>query len=265
MSEKTPPSVIREESLRVLFVHSDVDDFGLNPQEFRIYAHLARRADRKMIAFPHVQTIAEHCLIGRTKTIEALASLAQRGMIEKRKYEGFQNRAYYVITPREQWKNPPESLESSGDELSSKVHVANLESSGDELSLYREEDPYEGDPEHMSDPLEKRPIRTKTEITRPLWLATTKEGRGRSSQFKVGRAWSALKKKPPLEEVLKCLEAWARTKAWQEGFAPGLHRWIADRKFADFPEEEKPESGKVDPKWGQESSKAELDDLFQAD
>src|SRR3989442_15943733 len=46
--------------LKGIFVHSRLDDYGLSPQQFRVYGHLARR-DGKRGAYPSVREIAQVC------------------------------------------------------------------------------------------------------------------------------------------------------------------------------------------------------------
>ena len=64
MSDTQDPGVIvddRGEDFPI-FIHSVLDDLGLDLVVFRIYCHIARRAGRNNVAFPSYHTMAETCL-----------------------------------------------------------------------------------------------------------------------------------------------------------------------------------------------------------
>lgn len=64
----------------LIFIHSSLDDAGLNPKEFRVFAHLSRRASSGS-AWPSIKTIAEVCKISEPRVRLALKTLTDRRFI----------------------------------------------------------------------------------------------------------------------------------------------------------------------------------------
>lgn len=61
------------------FIPSWLDDANLSQAEFRLYAHLCRRADNKTgIAWPSYETIGEVCGMGRATVARTIKSLQNR-------------------------------------------------------------------------------------------------------------------------------------------------------------------------------------------
>lgn len=89
--------------LPIIFIHAELDDADLDPYEFRIYAHLSRRAGRKQFAWPSIEAIGKHCKIGSTKVKDSLEVLQKRGMIIMQKTEGFSTK--YTIKDKQFWVN----------------------------------------------------------------------------------------------------------------------------------------------------------------
>jgi DNA-binding MarR family transcriptional regulator len=96
----------------VLFVHSELDDYGLDAQEFRIYAHLARRANGKTKAYPGITSMAESCRMNRHTVLRVVNSLEELGLIKITKTFGRRNE--YVLTPPSEWKRPNQTGAVSG-------------------------------------------------------------------------------------------------------------------------------------------------------
>ncbi|MDB9518251.1 helix-turn-helix domain-containing protein [Roseofilum reptotaenium CS-1145] len=96
-----------QSSNSIMFVHADLDLYGLKPYEFRIYAHIARRGT----CYSTVKKIAEICKMSVRKTQYALRYLEKQGMIEQ-STENRKGKTYtYTLAPREQWKPPEPSSE----------------------------------------------------------------------------------------------------------------------------------------------------------
>lgn len=96
----------------VLFVHSELDDYGLDSHEFRIYAHLARRANGKARAYPGINSMAESCRMNRHTVIRVISSLEEKGLIRIEKRSGALNQ--YVLTAPSEWKSPEPTGAISG-------------------------------------------------------------------------------------------------------------------------------------------------------
>jgi hypothetical protein len=80
-----------------------------------------------------------------------------------------------------------------------------------------------------------------------LWQAALPMARQRSSKHRCRTAWARLPAavRPPIAVAVAALKAWNRCDEWYKNdhmFAPGLHRFIADRMWEDLPE-----SSKADP------------------
>ena len=89
-----------------IFVHSMLDDAGLSANEFRVYAHIARRAGCGM-AFPAVASIADVCRIHKDTVWAVLRSLEERGMVVRIARTGASN--VYRLTDPKAWTHPSDS------------------------------------------------------------------------------------------------------------------------------------------------------------
>ncbi len=70
-----------------IWVHSALDDLGLTPSQFRVYAHLSRRAGNG-VAWPAIASIARVCRLSRNTVIAALHSLERRGLLQVERNRG---------------------------------------------------------------------------------------------------------------------------------------------------------------------------------
>jgi hypothetical protein len=87
-----------------IVVPSYLDDFGLDPYEYRIYSHIVRRAGKNG-CFESIPNMSKHCLISEkivrrslkvlleSKLIAIVASVPGKSVV-------------YEITPREEWCDP---------------------------------------------------------------------------------------------------------------------------------------------------------------
>lgn len=85
----------------VIFIHSALDDANLTAPQFRVLAHLSRRAGKNG-AYPGERSIARVCRIHRTTVICAIQALERRGMIAVKRENGRRN--HYILTAPSQWK-----------------------------------------------------------------------------------------------------------------------------------------------------------------
>lgn len=101
MSEK---KVFQDQSeMNVIFVHSSLDDAGLSVYAFRVYCHIARRANRKGSAFPGADSMSSVCGMGRTKIKEAVKELEDRNMLVVHRTSGGTKSNVYVLTSQSNW------------------------------------------------------------------------------------------------------------------------------------------------------------------
>ena len=90
-------------------VHSDLDEYGLDPYEFRLYAHVVRRTGGKLNGqcFAKLKKTAEICHMSVRKAQYALKTLCDAGLILKEQRRGITD--VYRLTPKSNWK-PKEEL-----------------------------------------------------------------------------------------------------------------------------------------------------------
>lgn len=88
-----------------VFIHSEVDDLGLTPFEFRVYAHLARRVDgRNGKYWESVKAGAEICRMNMKTYRVALANLVDIGLVAREERTG--QTSVYRLTPKCAWLTP---------------------------------------------------------------------------------------------------------------------------------------------------------------
>lgn len=73
-----------------LFIHSDLDDAGLSPAEFRVLAHLARRKGKNGVCCPGVRSIATTCRLNKNTVLQSLKTLESRKLIGLSKKAGME-------------------------------------------------------------------------------------------------------------------------------------------------------------------------------
>jgi predicted transcriptional regulator len=99
---------IETEKSQPIFVHAILDLYGLNPYDFRIYAHIAACGGSCESNF---ETIKNICKMSIRKAQYSVKNLCDLGLIRKIKYKG--KKILYVMNSRQEWKKPiySESLE----------------------------------------------------------------------------------------------------------------------------------------------------------
>lgn len=87
----------------LIFVHSELDDLGLDCYEFRIYAHLARRANSKSRAWPGITSMSHACRMKRNTVIRSVRGLELYGMIRVKRRSG--GLSEYFLTAPSEWQS----------------------------------------------------------------------------------------------------------------------------------------------------------------
>ena len=87
----------------VLFVKSDIDDYGLDPYEFRIYARIVRRAGRGE-AWESIPSMARACRMSESRARAALQLLEAAGLIKSFVRNG--NTTLRHVTDKCSWIHP---------------------------------------------------------------------------------------------------------------------------------------------------------------
>lgn len=91
-----------------VFIHSELDDLGLTPFEFRAYAHLARRVnDKGGKYYESLEEGARICQMNVKTYRTALAGLVERGLVSREERPG--QTSIYRLEPRSKWKTPTTS------------------------------------------------------------------------------------------------------------------------------------------------------------
>lgn len=83
-------------------VNSKLDDFGLDPYEFRLYSHVARRAGKFGECFSRVEDMASVCKMSTRKVRYTLRFLCEAGLLLEKQQPG-RKTTNYKLAPMEDW------------------------------------------------------------------------------------------------------------------------------------------------------------------
>jgi predicted MarR family transcription regulator len=112
LSSKQSKSPAAENSLpsSVAFVHNFLDEYGLDPYEFRLYAHIVRRTGGKPegVCFASLRKTAEICKMSTRKAQQAIKVLIKANFVTQTKRTGRTDE--YRVTPVSEWV-PKEDLD----------------------------------------------------------------------------------------------------------------------------------------------------------
>lgn len=81
-------------------VNSQLDDYGLDPYEFRVYSHVARRAGKFEVCFAKVDNMAAVCKMSPRKIRYTLKFLCEAGLLLQEDRKRTNN---YRLAPIEHW------------------------------------------------------------------------------------------------------------------------------------------------------------------
>lgn len=93
-----------ENNVSVMFVRSDLDEYGLDPYEFRVYGHIVRRTGSKLsgVSFASVKKMAEGCGMGTRKVQYALQMLCKAGLLSVDEDSNYRTNKYRLM-PKDHW------------------------------------------------------------------------------------------------------------------------------------------------------------------
>jgi DNA-binding MarR family transcriptional regulator len=91
------------EGFNAIFIHSSLDDAGLTTQEFRVFAHISRRAGSGR-AWAGNKSMSEICQISHNTIDKCLSRLEGMRMVTRMRRPG--KTTIYTITPPGQWVIP---------------------------------------------------------------------------------------------------------------------------------------------------------------
>jgi hypothetical protein len=131
-----------------IFIHSRLDDLGLRPSEFRVYARVARRAGDKGVCNESEAKIAKGCRINQKTASDCLEKLTEKGLLKCRRRTGKTNE--YRLAPMNQWKvapHPKEYPTQKNTQVSERVHTApnGIPNHPTQLNTHKG-NPFEGNP-----------------------------------------------------------------------------------------------------------------------
>lgn len=98
-SLQTKPQL--DTNVGVMFVRSDLDEYGLDPYEFRVYGHITRRTGGREngVAFSSVKKMADACGMSTRKLQYALKVLCHAGLLRKQKNSEYRTNTYRLNAP----------------------------------------------------------------------------------------------------------------------------------------------------------------------
>ena len=85
----------------LIFLHSTLDDAALSPNEFRVLAHLTRRAGSNGICKPGIRSIAKNCRIGKDTAQSVIEVLKEKCFIAVSKPDKSRSVHSYTLTIEE--------------------------------------------------------------------------------------------------------------------------------------------------------------------
>jgi DNA-binding MarR family transcriptional regulator len=122
-----------DDDKRPLFVHSALDEYGLNLYEFRILAHVARRESKNRGCDAAQGKMAKVCGMSQRMVLEVLAVLCDAGILRKEKADGRRTNSYR-LNPPSNWEHP-----SKLDEIRNKRHKTSIAAQEDESAAQEDE------------------------------------------------------------------------------------------------------------------------------
>ena len=239
MSVPDSPLADGRTDFAVIFLHSALDDFGLDASTFRVYAHLSRRAGGGE-AWPAVASIAEVCRLHPTTVRTALRSLVTGRLITRQDRPG--TSAIYRLTPKADWL-PAAALAahpSQTDTLPKPIQGTPTK-------------PIQGHPSQTDTGEGSPSLRSSTEINpkymsaepsavtsspepKPDPAATIYAAYPRKADRKQAiKAIAAALKSYPLAYLLERTELYARLYTDDPQYIPHPHRWFKNERFLEDP------------------------------
>lgn len=104
MAASTPlaePTLAVGNNIGMMFVHSKLDDYGLDTYEFRVYGHITRRTGSRIDgkAFASIEKMAKDCGMSPRKLQYALKFLCAAGLLTKDEDSSYRTNVYKLTRP----------------------------------------------------------------------------------------------------------------------------------------------------------------------
>ena len=109
----------------VAFIHNYLDEYSLDPYEFRLYAHVVRRTGGKPegVCFASLKKIAQTCKMSTRKAQQAMQVLIKANLVSQNKRGGRTDE--YRVKPASEWA-PRQQLDEIREEVRSKKEKTEL-------------------------------------------------------------------------------------------------------------------------------------------
>lgn len=98
MNGKTNALYVNDGRPSLMPIQSVIDDYGLDPYTFRIYARIIMKCQQRRIARESVATMAAACRMSDRRCQKALKELVAKGLILKQERPGYENT--YMLPPQ---------------------------------------------------------------------------------------------------------------------------------------------------------------------
>jgi len=107
MSEiDTPGGRVSQDTsgFNAIFMPSQIDDAGLSVFAFRLYCHIARRANKENgLAWPGLDSISKTCGFSKNTVLAAITELEKRQMLRVTRSDGGRQSNRYFLTAADKW------------------------------------------------------------------------------------------------------------------------------------------------------------------
>lgn len=241
-STSSPPQKL----LTLLFVHSKLDDLGLTAAEFRVYAHISRRANNG-VAWPGIASISSVCRLHPTTVRRCLKSLQRRQMISIEPRAG--ETSHYILNDPAVWSAPIGLTPVAGDtppsqSQSTPVHAMQGHPCASEAgkgipSEGRKEKKIQivhaGASEFAAVAASPKPI-SITEMAGVIYDAYPRQMSRPRSLSAIQRALKIVPFEKLLATTKHFAELWRNAPDVESRYCPSPYKWFSEERFNDAPQ-----------------------------
>ena len=224
----------------VIFIHSCLDDYGLSPSEFRVYAHVARRGGATGAAWSSVPNIARLCRLHPQTVRKALRTLTAQRLLSAEFRAG--ESTCYRLTSSSTWLPPKTAVDNPAEtgappSDSTATPAKRIHRYPSEMSIDKG-NPIEGDPkkEIPVPPLSPKGERVTSNNlllsqAETIYAAYPKQVAKPAALRAIRRALT----NHPFETLLERTLLYAKTYNGAPRFIPDPANWFRDERFNDDP------------------------------
>lgn len=229
MIEEGAPILQSTREFNLIFIHSSLDDAGLDPFEFRVYAHLARRGAIEGNAFAGLRSIAKICKMNKDTANKAVLELMARKMIKRTL---IRKQPTYYLTPPSQWVSPETGHPTVRNEGTPSVRPEGTK--GNPIKEIPPKAPRGGG---VCESESKRMIGFDS-----FWSEYPKKANRGTAE----RAWVRKNCCAILDEILLAIDEHRQSRKWKAGYIPDPGTWLNAKAWLDVISDH--EQPKTDPR-----------------